>query len=326
MAQAKKNCYVCTLTDAQRVQLEEMLRERGWEFSEAPYAWWKAAGEKVNAVAYQSGKFTVQGAGLEDFVLFVLEPEVLHTFGFGYEAAPEAAAPVVAVTPHGGIDESGKGDFFGPLVIAGCCVDAESGKALAALGVQDSKLIKSDKRIAALAQGIRAALPGRFVEVMLKPATYNPLYRKIGNLNRLLAWGHARVIENLLEQVPDCPRMLSDKFGDENLIRRALMTRGRGIQLDQQVRAESDVAVAAASILARDGFVRGMARLSEELGVTMQRGAGPGVKALAHELFQRHGEEVFESCAKVHFKTWYEVTGHPLPEKPEYSYSRAQGK
>ncbi len=322
MAGNSKNSYVCVVSESERLELERRLRERDWSWSSVPYAHWKASGEKVNVVAYCSGKLTVQGAGTEDFVLFLLEPEILKRAGFGYEEAAggAVAAPEipVAVTPHGGIDESGKGDFFGPLVIAGVCVDAESGERLAKAGCRDSKLIKSDAKIAEVARAIRAAVPGRFTEVVLNPPAYNSLYGRIGNLNRLLAWGHARVIENLLELVPECPRMLSDKFADETLVRRALMTRGREIQFDAQVRAESDVAVAAASILARDAFVRGMARLSAAAGVTLKRGAGPEVKSLAREIVGTSGEEALAACAKTHFRTWYEATGRPLPEKPEY--------
>ena len=103
--------------------------------------------------------------------------------------------------------------------------------------------------------------------------------------------------------------MLSDKFGDESLIRRALMTRGRQIVMEQQVRAESDVAVAAASILARDGFLTGMEKLAERAGRELPKGAGAGVKLAAQELLAEKGAEFFRDCAKLHFKTWQEIAG-----------------
>ncbi len=299
--------HVCTVDDQQRETLREMLAAKGWEFGESPYAHWRAKGEKVNIVAYTSGKLTIQGAGTADFVLFTLEPEILHTAGFGY--GDTAAAPAVAVTPHGGIDESGKGDFFGPLAVAGVCVTAESAKLLAAAGCKDSKLIKSDKQITAIASAIRAAVPGAYEILVLMPETYNRLYAKINNLNRLLAWGHARIIENLLENNPECPRMLSDKFGSDHLIKRALMSRGRAVKLEQMVRAESDIAVAAASILARDAFIRGMKKLSETAGTELPRGAGAGVLKKAKEIFAAGGADKLASLVKTHFKCWQEVTG-----------------
>ena len=297
------NSMVYTLTSGQAAQLKDILEQRGWDMSVVPYSIFKASGEKVSVVAYESGKLVVQGKNAQDFIEFTLEPEILHTYGT--LLPPEPSAEDLA--PHGGIDESGKGDFFGPLVIAGVCVDEKIATDLRATGVCDSKLISSSKKIYAMAEEIRKAAAGHFNIVLLRPETYNRLYNNIGNLNRLLAWGHARTIENLLDLVPECPRMLSDKFGDESLIRRALMEKGRKIILDQKVRAESDVAVAAASILARDYFLRQMEKLSETLGVELPRGGGPQVKIIGRQLLEKHGPAVFESCAKLHFKTYTEL-------------------
>lgn len=308
MAEKKVTSYVCTVTEELAEQLRLLLDGRGWKFSEQPYARWKAVLEKTNVVAYNSGKLTVQGGGTEDFVTFLLEPEILHTFTFGYEEEPAEEA----VDPHGGVDESGKGDFFGPLCIAGVYADEVTGPKLRAIGCCDSKLIKSSKKIMELSAGIREIAGNGWTAVVIGPESYNRLYAKFGNLNRLLAWGHARVIENLLEKVPACPRMLSDKFADERLIRRALLTRGREIRLDQRTKAESDVAVAAASILSREQFLRGMAKLEAEFGIELPRGAGPQVKAAGRSLMERFGASVFERCAKTHFKTWNELTGTPV--------------
>lgn len=299
------NTYSCPITELEAAALKNLLEERNWEFSSLPYARFKASGDKVNVVVYESGKLVVQGKGTEEFILFTLEPEILHTFTYAGNSA--AAADPEEMTTHGGIDESGKGDFFGPLVIAGVIVTPDSAPRLRELGVCDSKKITSSEKIIRLAGKIRELSPGRFSTVTLMPETYNRLYTSIGNLNRLLAWGHARVIENMLEYNPDCPRMLSDKFGDEQLIRRALMERGRQIKLDQMVRAESDVAVAAASILARDGFLAGMKKLSGIAGRELPKGAGPQVKLFAGELLAANSPELFRKIAKLHFKTWAEI-------------------
>lgn len=297
--------FVCTLTSEQREALKVFMEERGWEFMKPPpYAEFKAAHDRVTAVCYSSGKLVVQGRGVSDFVEFVLEPEILHGFAFTAAASP---APVDESDPHGGVDESGKGDFFGPLAVAGVYVDSRTAPLLRQLGVCDSKLVKSSARIFELARGIRGIVNGGFALLILKPETYNRLYSSIGNLNQLLAWGHARVIENLLTQVPSCPRVLSDKFGNEVLIKRALMERGRKIVLQQHTKAESDVAVAAASILAREAFLRGMDALSDELRIELPRGAGPQVLRAGRELMISRGKSVFARCAKLHFKTWSEL-------------------
>ncbi|MBE6368769.1 MAG: ribonuclease HIII [Lentisphaerae bacterium] len=307
--------FVCKVDDVQRLQVENYCRDHGWEFSDLPYGYWKAAGNKISVAAYNSGKLTVQGGNTAEFVLYFLEPEVLHSVGFGYGSSASGVELTADNTaPHGGVDESGKGDFFGPLVIGGVYVDGSSAPLLAAAGVCDSKLIKSDKKIVELAQKIRNITAGKFAVVAIGPEAYNRLYGSFGNLNRLLAWGHAKVIEELLIKVPECPRMLSDKFGNESLIRNALQSRGRQIVLDQQTKAESDVAVAAASILAREGFIRLMAKLSESAGMTLPRGAGSNVQAAANEIAQRD-PELLGRIAKTHFRTWYRAMNLPEPEK-----------
>lgn len=301
------NTYSCKITDLESAALKNLLETRGWEFTTLPYARYKAIGSQVNVVSYESGKLVVQGKGTDEFVLFTLEPEILHTFT--YSGSLQKLPDPAEATIHGGIDESGKGDFFGPLVIAGVVVTPETATELRELGVCDSKKITSSEKIIRMASEIRRIAAGSYSQVVLPPETYNRLYNSIGNLNRLLAWGHARVIENLLELRPECPRMLSDKFGDERLIRNALMERGRQINMEQMVRAESDVAVAAASILARDGFLAGMKKLSGIAGRELPKGAGTGVKSTAQELFAASGEELFSKIAKLHFKTWNEISG-----------------
>ena len=138
--------------------------------------------------------------------------------------------------------------------------------------------------------------------VAIGPEKYNELYDQIQNLNKLLAWGHARVIENILENV-DCPNVLSDQFGDESLIKKALMKKGQGITLYQRPRAEENIAVAAASILARDGFLAYMAQLSQDHNITLPKGANPRVIQIGRKLVASSGKDVLRQVAKLHFKT-----------------------
>jgi len=133
------------------------------------------------------------------------------------------------------------------------------------------------------------------------------MYGEFRNLNRLLAWGHARVIENLLEARPDCPRALSDQFGNPALIKRALLAKGRGIELEQRTKAESDLAVAAASILAREAFINWLQVNGRKLQKELPRGVSAIVKDTARGLVAAHGPEVLGKVAKMHFKTAAEV-------------------
>ena len=258
---------------------------------------------KAKVVAYKSGKLTVQGAGMPDFVQFILEPEILGEARFGYEHLLAETETPAMFTEHAGIDESGKGDYFGPLVIAAAFVDRAVARRLLTLGVADSKTIKSDKRIAELSELIRKETNGRFSIVAVGPVAYNRLYEKFRNVNRLLAWGHARSLENLLERTPACPRAVSDQFGSKRDVRNALMARGREIKLEQMPKAEADIAVAAASILARAEFVRRLAELGKAAETKLPKGAGKVVDAAAAALAARGGRELLGTVAKLHFRT-----------------------
>jgi ribonuclease HIII len=198
-----------------------------------------------------------------------------------------------------GIDESGKGDYFGPLVIAAVFVDATTQGELTLMQVRDSKKI-SDGRILDMAPDIRTICPHSIIAI--GPQRYNELYAKIRNLNRLLAWGHAKALETLLEKV-SCERAIADQFGDERLILNALQEKGRTIVLEQRHKAEADLAVAAASIVARAEFLLRLARLSGEIGTTLPKGASPAVELAGRMIVKKHGEERLRSVAKLHFKT-----------------------
>jgi len=304
MSSAKTlHTHTVPLTAEQAEHLRKVLKEQGYEFETKPYMLYAARKLKLNIAVYEKGpKAVIQGRGIEDFITFVLEPEILGEAKFGYE---EVHSPEL-FSPHFGVDESGKGDFFGPLVIAGAYVDATLARAFREAGVQDSKAIGSDKRIRDLAEAIRKSGAPQSV-VTIAPPRYNELYRKIGNLNRLLAWGHARIIENLCDLRPDCPRALSDKFADARVLHRALMEKGRKIVLEQRTKAESDFAVAAASILAREKFINWLEEAEKSTGLKLPRGASAAVKAAGRALVEKYGPDALERHAKTHFKTAAEI-------------------
>ena len=298
--------YTKPLTSDQATRLRAVLAEAGWTFETKPYCLYAASRGKVNVLVYEKGpKVLVQGKETEDFVTNILEPQVLGVAELGYE---EVHHPEM-FEPHIGVDESGKGDFFGPLVIAGVYVDRQVAHALRDLGAVDSKRIGSDEKILKLAEVIRSVPGLRWQVIQISPTRYNELYEKFGNLNRLLAWGHAKVIETLLEKVPSCPRAISDQFANPAVLQRALQTRGRTIELIQRTKAESDPAVAAASILAREGFVRWLDQTSGQVGIDLPKGVSTMVKANAKAVFDRDGIEGLQQVAKMHFKTAQEVMG-----------------
>jgi ribonuclease HIII len=295
--------YNTLLTPAQAAKLELLLREEGYKFETRPYTLYFAQKDKLTIAVYEKGpKVVIQGRGTEDFVRFRLEPDILGEAQLGYE---EVFNPEM-FEPHFGIDESGKGDFFGPLVIAGVHVHLDLARQFKEIGITDSKRISSDKRIRDLAAAIRKSGAAQSI-VTIGPDRYNALFQKIGNLNRLLAWGHARVIENLCALRPECPRALSDKFADVRVLQRALMEKGRNIVIDQRTKAESDYAVAAASILAREKFIDWLHAAEKRLGVFLPRGVSASVKEAAKKIAESGGREALAAVAKMHFKTAAEV-------------------
>ncbi len=204
---------------------------------------------------------------------------------------------------HIGVDESGKGDFFGPLVIAACYVGPEH---LAELeGVRDSKTL-TDPVALRLSSQIRRACPHALVAI--GPTKYNELYASFRNLNKLLAWGHARAIENVLEQHPS-DLVISDQFADPALLKRQLFERGRQIELQSMVRGERDIAVAAASVLARAEFLRRLEKLGQEIGMPLPKGASAQVIEAGKRLVASKGREALAGVAKMHFKTAGQVLG-----------------
>jgi ribonuclease HIII len=307
------NSYTHLLTNEQVAKLRAVLEDTGFQFSPKPYTIFFAQKQKLSVAVYEKGpKILLQGRGVEDFVKFTLEPEIFGEARLGYE---EVHSPEM-FQPHFGVDESGKGDFFGPLVIAGVFVDRQSARQLLDLGVQDSKRIGSDARIHALARQIRQIARDATDVVAIGPARYNELYKKFGNLNSLLGWGHARVIENLLARRPDCPRSLSDQFADAQVIEKALLRHGQKIQIEQRPRAESDIAVAAASILAREAFINWLERKGNELGAKLGRGASGEIKNTAADIVDKHGAQMLSQIAKVHFRTAHEVAPSAFPAPP----------
>ena len=293
---ADSGSFTFKIDSRQAEKLRGLLEAQGFTFRDVPYTLFGAQKQKLTVNAYTSGKLLVQGRGVKEFIEFTLEPEILGEARLGYD---EVHNPEM-FQPHLGIDESGKGDFFGPLCVAGVQVEGDLPRQLLDLGVKDSKQITSDKKACDLSDAIQDLMGARRCEVIvILPPRYNELYLKFGNLNALLAWGHARVIENLLARWPDCPRALSDKFADERLIQRALQERGKKIILQQRTKAESDVAVAAASILARAAFLTRLETLGQQAGVNLPKGASPQVKAAAREVLGKSGQEGLKGRQQV---------------------------
>ena len=330
-ASPRKTSFTYELTNDQQELLLGVMVNGNYRKREVPYSLWSIEGDHFNATLYAKEKhgkrkLCIQGSKAEDFVLFVLEPNVLGAASLGYEHElnPEL------FSAHAGSDESGKGDFFGPLVVCCAYTDEVLSEQIQALGVKDCKQM-TDKAVLTAGAKLRALLgPDGYAVVKLGPAAYNRLYAKIKNINRLLAWAHGTAIEELLEKRPSCNRVVVDQFAPtETTIRRALKERGKKATVEQRHKAESDIAVAAASVIARELFIRDILKMSEECGggtplppggcaggggvspaqnkevksLIPMGSSDPRVRELAEEMVRKNGPTWLMNHCKAHFQT-----------------------
>ena len=301
--------------------LEQFHRLGGAELPPGSYESWRVrladGTSQAVAILYQSGKLVISGhAPAFDQAVAAAEAVGKPVSPKRPDARPIASNPVEAPPendPHIGTDEAGKGDFFGPLVTAGVYVDEKAAKLLRALGVRDSKTV-GDRELRILASNIRDVVEEeRRAVLVLAPKRYNELYQQMRsegkNLNSLLAWTHTRVIEDLIRHGLRPKFILSDQFGDKRIIENRLLTDTRlsGIPVIQMHRAEADVAVAAASILARDAFLGWLDQTGKALRLTLPKGASPKVIETARLLVTRSGVDGLKEYAKVSFKTMDKV-------------------
>jgi ribonuclease HIII len=300
----KLSTYTIKLDDQQMEKLESILEGRGWTPFDVPYSRFAFRGPDCNVTAYDKRRVVVvAGKGTEEFVVNVLEPEVTKAPKFGYD---EILHPDW-FEPHAGLDESGKGDFFGPLITATVIADKPAIDAWIKAGVKDSKKI-AENQILKLDRLIRQT-PNAVVEIF--PWTmpkYNELMlKKTANTNRLLGWQHAKGLLRALDK-KWVPWGLLDQFSETPLVQRELEKSGlKNFELRMRTKAEEDPVVAAASIVARAEYVRQMNELSKKFGGPLQKGVNPLVKEQANQIINKFGAKALVEFAKLHFRTAYEV-------------------
>lgn len=340
-----KTTFTYELTNDQQELLLGVMLSGNYRKREVPYSLWSIEGGGFNATLYSKEKhgkrkLCVQGGKAEDFVLFVLEPNVLGRATLGYETVLDPTL----TSPHAGSDESGKGDYFGPLVVCCAYTDEKLSAQMQELGIKDCKQM-SDKAVLTAGAKARALLgPDGYSVVKLGPAAYNRLYAKMRNINRMLAWAHGTAIEELLTKRSGCPRVVVDQFAPtEATILRALKPLGKKAEVVQRHKAESDIAVAVASVIAREIFLRDVARMSEEIFGSEPPAEGeekpkvpigssdPKVRALAEEMVRKEGPVWLMNHAKAHFQTTDKVlaacgrTRDDLPEEGRITSAVANG-
>lgn len=291
--------FVTTVDPSLSTRMIKELKEQEFEITIPAYTLFQAKKKGISCTLYKSGKLTVQGKDMGPFIEFYLEPHILESFNFTHKDLN------IVKDARIGIDESGKGDFFGPLCIAGVYAEGETITKLHQTGIKDSKKL-NDATILKFAEKIRKEC--QFQIVKINPAKYNELIGQFGNLNHLLAWGHATAIEQLTEKT-GCKKIIIDQFADERVVLTALKRKKLELDLTQRHRAEEDVVVAAASILARAAFVEGIAELEKKFNQKFPKGASQMTIAAGREFIRNHGQENLNQVGKLHFKTLDAILG-----------------
>jgi len=308
LSRVTQRTLVLTLGKAAADALAARLQGEPLEWRSPPHSRFQVRGDGVVATLYTSGKLVVQGAGVDAF-------ELRYLGGVAPAAAPAAAtakrgakARVGAGAADGaaaaesdddvptiGSDETGKGDYFGPLVVAAVRLEPDEARKLAAAGVMDSKRV-GDEQACRLGAFVAEHFPCRVRRI--DPPEYNALHRRHGNLNLLLAEAHAEVLRPLAR---DGDLIVVDQFGPERLMVKAMA--GAPGRLTQRPRGEEIVAVAAASIVARQVFLDALKELSEAFAVDLAKGAGTPTDKAARAFVKLHGTGKLGAVAKLHFKT-----------------------
>lgn len=297
----KPSCFSTKIDISLKEKLERDLIDQGFTVTHPPYTIFSAKKKGLSCTLYESGSLTVQGKEMDPFIEFYLEPEILKEFRFSHAEA------FLNLVPHIGLDEAGKGDFFGPLCVAAVFADSEGIQKLHQMGVRDSKTF-SDESILKLAKKIRAEYP--YTVIRLFPQKYNELYAKFKNLNRLLGWAHVAALGDL-SQKTNCKDAILDQFANKSVVENLLKQKKLEVRLEQKVKGEEDLVVAAASILARAAFLEGMEKLSEEMEMKIPKGANASVIKTAEKLVAKFGADVLQKVAKTHFKTMNQIDVNP---------------
>ncbi len=296
-------CFVTQIDLSLKDKLTSDLQTQGFILSSAPYAFFSAKKAGLSCNLYHSGKLTVQGKGKDEFISFYLEPEILQNLSYTHPASLHDSSARI------GLDEAGKGDFFGPLCVAGIFIPEGNIELLIKLGVKDSKLLKDDT-ILEISRSLKRTFPHKVLRLF--PETYNRLYPKFNNLNRMLGWAHATILEELSKNT-GCKKAILDQFAMPELMNSIVKSKKMDVDLTQRVHGEEDPVVAAASILARAAFVEGIKELGDEVGLLLPKGASAIVVKAAKQALASKGMPIFDKIAKTHFKTFKDLCDAERP-------------
>ena len=209
---------------------------------------------------------------------------------------------IMVSPPLIGSDEAGKGDYFGPLTVCAVYADEKMFSELRAAGIKDSKKL-TDKKIDEFKDIIIEICP-YYCVVEVKNRQFNDMHAKVNNINEILAHAHAACIKNLYQKTK-CENVLIDKFANEYRMENEL--RELPLHITQRPKAEQNIAVAAASILARYTYMTRLKSMSEEYGIDFCAGAGTQADICANKFAEIYGKDKLYDICKISYKNTQRV-------------------
>lgn len=265
-----------------------------------PHAYYQLKLPSLSVTAYHSGKVVLQGSNVDAFIQ-------KHDL----TASKSTKKPKAATNglPEGfsnwsviGSDEVGTGSYFGPLTVACAFVSESQIKELQQLGVKDSKNL-TDAQIQEIVPKIKALIPYKLLT--LWPEKYNEV-QQTKNLNEMKALLHNQAIKLLYQQLnPETVQaILIDEFCTQKNYYHYLKEETTPLKSITYFKTKGEshhIAVAAASMIARNAFLTGLQTLSKEYGYKLLSGAHTDVDQLASKILEYDGMEVLSKVAKLHF-------------------------
>ncbi len=265
-------------------ELYFLLKQKNFSFKDTDYAFFKAERNGISLTLYKSGKLILQGKDID---------EIYKIIRANFFSSKEGLWM--------GTDEAGKGDYFGPLVVAAVVVDCKKESDLIKKGLKDSKRLSTTK-IEEFAKFIRENLP--YEVVVISPEEYNLLYEVKGNLNIMLRDAHIEVIKRLLNRGMNIEKVIVDKFSKNS----GITDYFKGdVKVEEVVKGEKNIACAASSILARATFEEWLQEMSVKYDFDFPKGAGEKVRGALKLFLQRFSKGELRKVAKLHFKLTSEV-------------------
>ncbi len=202
-----------------------------------------------------------------------------------------------------GSDETGTGDYFGPVTVAAVFVPKEKIALLQELGIKDSKML-TDEKMLLIADDIKAICPHSIL--VLRNEKYNTVQQKGWSQGKIKALLHNKALLHVLNKIkPTSPDyILIDQFAERDIYYRHIQNEKEIVRDNVLFSTKAEqlhVAVAAASILARVAFLKEMDHISKEINMTIPKGASNKVDEMAAKILLTHGEQALQNITKWHF-------------------------